>query len=97
MRIPITSFKDLRFKSSNEISKLIEIQHRTKLRNILVDAVQEKRGIRSHEALYHGLSQENLRKAVDASMLTFLLHWLVESIIKFTNCFFWKISLLRNN
>ena len=75
MKIPFTKFKDLRLEKSNEISKLIEIQHRTKLRNILVDAVQKKSDTRSHDVLYHSLSLENLRNAVDASMLTFLLHW----------------------
>ena len=83
MKIPKIRLPELRLKHSSEINKIVEIQHRAKFRNILLDASKVKKEVVSEVVskgvpqsdFYHGLSKDDLMKTIDGGLLTFLLHW----------------------
>ena len=85
MKLPQLSFPQLRVKNSAEIAKLTEVKYREKFRQKLSSSCDRKINYENRDIFLNSLPKVDVKRVVDAGILTFLLHWY--AIIK------WNASL----
>lgn len=75
MRVPQLSFPQLRIKNSVEIAKLTEVKYREKFRQKLSSSYDRKIYSDDRDNFLLSLPEGDVKRVVDAGILTFLLHW----------------------
>ena len=75
MRLLQLSFPQLRVKNSVEIAKLTEVKYREKFRQKLSSTCDTKIVCDNRENFLNSLPEADLKRVIDAGILTFLLHW----------------------